>query len=382
MKTLAILTSGGDAPGMNAAIRAATLFAHADGVRVLGIEDGYRGLMRGQVMELSAAFVAPISRAGGTVLGTTRAPEFLEPQAREGARRFLTDQGVDGLIVIGGNGSLTGAHELVADDPGWPCRVVGVPASIDNDVGMTGISIGVDTAMNTIVEACDRISDTARAHDRAFIVEVMGRHCGYLAMTAGVAAAADTVLFPEANRSEDDLVQSVARTILSAQERPGDKRVLIVKAEGVSVPTDRLRERVDEVVAAARAVTHPDAPPIETRATVLGHVVRGGRPSAFDRLVAGRLAHVAYRALTGGGPDPDGAGEAGVTDVMAAWLVPGDTASPGVRPSAADPYCRIVDLPAMIAETARLLDGTSPIARWRRHVFEDIEGVLGGWSAV
>ena len=200
MKSLAILTSGGDSPGMNAAIRAVVKVAAAKGLRVVGVEQGYEGLIDGGFRELTRASqdsagrvptaeIDAMAGAGGTMLGSARSARFREPDGRAQAAHNL--RGIDGLIVIGGNGSLTGAH-LLSQEHG-ATRVVGIPASIDNDVGCTSTAIGVDTALNTIVQSCDRISDTARAHRRAFVVEVMGRQCGYLAMASAVAAGADAV---------------------------------------------------------------------------------------------------------------------------------------------------------------------------------------------
>ncbi|HWM87067.1 MAG TPA: 6-phosphofructokinase, partial [Kofleriaceae bacterium] len=249
MTRLAILTSGGDAPGMNAAIRAAALIALSKGLEVFGVERGYRGLMEGSLVQLVAEKVTGILREGGTILGTSRCPEMLDRGVRDHARKHLAAAAIEQLLVIGGNGSLTGA--LALSDPeecgGQPLRVAGVPASIDNDVGLTGLAIGVDTAMNTIVEACDKIADTATSHGRTFVVEVMGRDSGYLAMTSAIASGADMVLFPEADRSEDELVESIVRTVLAVRQRSGrPKRVIAIKAEGVPVSTERLKQRVDE----------------------------------------------------------------------------------------------------------------------------------------
>ncbi len=175
-KTIAILTSGGDSPGMNAAIRAVTMVATAKGHRVLGVRQGYKGLLDGKFVPIAADEVNDILREGGTILHTARCKRFHEVAERDHAREVLTQQGVDGLIVIGGNGSLAGLSLLSDPDEAkdWPVRCIGIPASIDNDIALTGLAIGVDTAMNTIVEACDRIADTASAHDRTFIIEVMG----------------------------------------------------------------------------------------------------------------------------------------------------------------------------------------------------------------
>ncbi len=182
---------------MNAAIRAATLVAVAKGHRVLGVRHGFRGLLEGKLSPIGAAEVNDILRDGGTFLHSARCKRFFEPGPRAEARDVLLKHGADGLIAIGGNGSLTGLELLSnIDEAGdWPVKVIGIPASIDNDIALTGLAIGVDTAMNTIVEACDRIADTASAHDRTFIVEVMGRDCGYLAMTSAIALGANMVLF-------------------------------------------------------------------------------------------------------------------------------------------------------------------------------------------
>lgn len=364
-RRIAVLTSGGDAPGMNAAIRAVTLIGISQGVEVYGVERGYRGLLEGALSPLGAADVAGIIREGGTILGSARSKEFHAREARERARKVLAARGVEGLVVIGGNGSLTGA--LAISDPeeagDQAVRVVGIPASIDNDIGLTGLAIGVDTAMNTIVEACDKIADTATAHDRMFIVEVMGRDCGYLAMTAAIASGAEVALFPEAGMSEGEIVDSVVhavRQVLASGRR--HLRVLCIKAEGVHLGADQLRERVD---ARLCELDMNQASLIETRVTVLGHVVRGGRPSAFDRLLGSRLANVAVRALL-----------AGQTRKMAAWMPPIEIpADIGMR-SEADPYCWLVDMSAAIAETEGLPAGETPLARWRAGVFNQLEEVF------
>jgi 6-phosphofructokinase 1 len=367
MKRIAVLTSGGDAPGMNAAIRAATLIGRALGAEVLGIERGYRGLLDDAFVPLGSPEVAGILREGGTILGSARCKEFHRREVRDRAREILARREIDGLIVIGGNGSLTGALHLA--DPaeiggGRPLAVTGVPASIDNDLGLTGLSIGVDTAMNTIVEACDKIADTATAHDRTFIVEVMGRDCGYLAMTSAIAVGADLALFPEAGKPEAKIVEQIVETVLAirAKQRRA-RKVIIIKAEGVNVAIDTLKARVD----ARLRERAPDAEPsaIETRVTVLGHVVRGGRPSAFDRLLGSRLANVAVRALL-----------AGQSHKMASWMPPVELAATAGARSPYDPYCWLVDLPAVLAETDNLLSGKSPLARWRAGAFDEIEDAL------
>jgi 6-phosphofructokinase 1 len=369
MKRIAVMTSGGDAPGMNAAIRAATLIGRSAGADIVGIERGYRGLLDDAFVELGPSDVGGILREGGTMLGSARCKEFHQREVRDRARAVLTKREVDGLIVIGGNGSLTGAMHLA--DPaeiggGRPLKIAGVPASIDNDLGLTGLSIGVDTAMNTIVEACDKIADTATAHDRTFIVEVMGRDCGYLAMTSAIAVGADLALFPEAGKPESEIVDQIVETVLAIRNRQQSRRarrVIIIKAEGVQMQVDKLKTEVDARLREKSPGAEPSA--IETRVTVLGHVVRGGRPSAFDRLLGSRLANVAVRALL-----------ANVTHKMAAWMPPVELPEEVGTRSPYDPYCWLVDLGAVLAETENLLKGRSPLARWRAGAFEEIEDAL------
>ena len=371
-KRIGILTSGGDAPGMNAAIRAATLVGTAAGAEMFGIERGYRGLLEDAMARLTPADVTGILREGGTVLGSARCKEFHQREVRDKARAVLAARGIDGLVVIGGNGSLTGAMHLANPEEigsGPPLRFIGIPASIDNDLGLTSLSIGVDTAMNTIVEACDKIADTATAHDRTFIVEVMGRDCGYLAMTSAIAVGADLALFPEAGKPDRAVVDQIVETVLAVRNRVDTtarrraRRVIIIKAEGVSIPIDRLKTEVD---ARLRELA-PDADPsgIETRVTVLGHVVRGGRPSAFDRLLGSRLANVAVRALG-----------VGISHKMAAWMPPVELPEEVGTRSPADPYCWLVDMAAVLAETDNLLAGRSSLARWRAGAFDQIEDAL------
>lgn len=365
-RRIAVLTSGGDAPGMNAAIRAATLIGRASGAEVYGVERGYRGLIDGAFVPLGPADVQGILREGGTILGSARCKEFHERAVRDRARGQLAERGIDGVVVIGGNGSLTGALALGdADEAGAnPPRVVGIPASIDNDIGLTGLAIGVDTAMNTIVEAVDKLSDTATAHDRTFIVEVMGRDCGYLAMTSAIASGADLALFPEAGRPESEIIDSIVDTVMKVRGRSRrHRRAIIIKAEGVPLSVDQLKRAVDDKLRQKFAGEDPSS--IETRVTVLGHVVRGGRPSGFDRLLGSRLANVAIRALLDGR-----------TAKMAAWMPPVELPEEiGVR-SGFDPYCWLVDLAAVLVETDNLLKGRSPLARWRAGVFDDIGDAL------
>ena len=251
--------------------------------------------------------------------------------------------------MIGGNGSIAGAH-AIANEMEIP--VVGIPASIDNDIGLTREARGVDTALNTIVEACDRISDTARSHRRAFIVEVMGRDSGYLAMAAAAATAADAVLLPEVSKSFDETVDAVAECIRHSFSRTREKRrTLVIKAEGVGIPTHML---VDEVVAQLEDIKN-----LEVRGTVLGHLVRGGNSSFRDRLIAGRFGLTAIETLL-----------AGRTDVMVGWNLT-DTGE-----DTSDSFIKLFPIAAVLEETQALIDGSSSVIRGRLERMESIQGVL------
>jgi len=350
---------------MNSAVRAATMLWRARGHDVLGVTSGFRGLIEDCLRPLDVPQVDGVLREGGTILGSARCPEFREPSGRQKARETLRAHEIDGLLVIGGNGSLAGIRSLLDPEEvdGPVPNVLGIPASIDNDIGFTGMSIGVDTAMNTIVDACDKIADTAHAFDRTFLVEVMGRKCGYLAMTSAIATGAEMVLFPESADDEDEIVDQVVETVrhaASRQERP--KGALVIKSEGCEIPTDRLKMLVDERL---DEELEDDLPDVETRVTVLGHVVRGGRPSAFDRVLASRLAHAGVQGLLDG-----------ESDRMAAWLMPKPPPEEVSERSPADPYCWLVDLEAVLDETRRIRDGTSPLVEWRTRVFDHIEDTL------
>ena len=349
MKTLAILTSGGDAPGMNTAIAAATKVAVSEGWHVLGVENGYDGLIDGRYIDLRPSHVDDHWTHGGTFLGSARSERFLTPAGRQQAARNLV--GVDGLIVIGGNGSLAGAHAL-HEETGAP--VIGIPASIDNDIACTSTAIGVDTALNTIVEACDRISDTARSHRRVFIVEVMGRECGYLAMNAAIASAADAVIFREQGKHLEQLVDELRHIIRrSFAASRGKRRVLILKAEGVEVSTEQLGEHLSDTLA-------EDAPGVALRVIVLGHLVRGGPPSFRDRLLAGRLAHAGVRAAI----DRQ-------FGVMCGWKP-----EHGGGITTSDPYVTLFPFAKVLEQTRHLLDGDHPTTRRRVRMLERVQGIL------
>jgi len=282
MKRIGVLTSGGDGPGLNPCIRAVTRMALGYGLEVMGIERGYAGLMDGETIPLDARSVGGIISRGGTFLGTTRAPEFETPNGQREALRNLNRHGIEGLVVIGGNGSLIGAcalHRL-----GFP--VVGVPATIDNDVVGTDIAIGVDTALNTILDAIDKIKDTASSHQRAFLIETMGRDSGYLALMAGIAGGAEMVLIPEVEIA----LEEVGQGLLDAYVR-GKAHCIVVAAEG---------HRPDTQTVAAYLQERREELGFGVRVTVLGHIQRGGAPMAFDRLLATRLGAAAVRELQGG----------------------------------------------------------------------------------
>jgi 6-phosphofructokinase 1 len=353
MKTVALLTSGGDSPGMNAALRAAAKTCASHGVRLLGVRDGYEGLIDGRMVEVVPGPCALLGEAGldvlggqgGTILGSARSARFREAAGRARAAEAIRSAGVEGLVVIGGNGSLTGAHALAREHG---VRVMGVPASIDNDIGCTALAIGTDTALNTIVHACDNIDDTARAHNRAFVVEVMGRACGYLAMASSVAAGADAVLFREQKRDEDTIVQAVADVIQRGFAR-GKRRVLVIKAEGVEIPCTRLVRRIEERLGG-----------LEVRAVVLGHLVRGGHPSFLDRHVSARLAYGAVAGLL-----------EGATDEMVAWNTPLPDGT-----ATSDRSVKRFPLERVLQETAALEDGSSAVMARRLQLLQQVEGVL------
>lgn len=342
---------------MNAAIHSVVKIGASKGLDVIGVLRGYDGLIDGVTRPLTrrqdeSIFPEPdiesIGALGGTVLGSSRCPRFHDPSKRAVAAENLRGWDAAGLIVIGGNGSIAGAHALASE---CEIPIVAIPASIDNDIGLTREAIGVDTALNTIVEACDRISDTARSHHRAFIVEVMGRDSGYLAMSAAVATAADAVLLPEQSRSYDEIIDSVSECIRrSFSVGRGKNRVLIIKAEGVDIPTHLL---VDEVTAEVGRLE------IDIRGTVLGHLVRGGNSSFRDRLIAGRFGLVAVDILL-----------QGRTDVMVGWNVT-DRGEP-----TSDSFIRIFPIDEVLEETEALLDGTSGLAHDRFVRMEKIQGVL------
>lgn len=283
MKKIAVMTSGGDAPGMNAAIRAVVRTALEHHVEVYGIRQAYAGLLNGDISPITSREVSGILQRGGTILQTARNEEFKTPLGQRKALRRLNEHGIEGVIVIGGDGSLRGAMALGA--LGVP--VVGVPASIDNDIYGTNMSIGVDSALNVILDALDRLRDTATSHNRGFIIEVMGRNCGYLALMGGILGGAEVVITPEQSPS----IEEVAAMLEDAYVR-GKSHAIAVLAEGAPYKATELADFLNQRNTG-----------FEIRLTILGHIQRGGTPTAFDRLLATRMGVAAVERLLNGERD-------------------------------------------------------------------------------
>ena len=278
MKTIAVLTSGGDAPGMNAAVRAVVRTAISLGMNVKGIHRGWNGLIEGDIIDLDVRSVSDIIHRGGTVLYTARSPRFKTEEGMNEAIENCKKHGIEGIVVIGGDGSFRGARDLSLR--GIPC--VGVPGTIDNDIASTEYTIGFDTAMNTAMEMVDKLRDTAQSHDRCSVVEVMGRRAGFLALQCGIAVGATAILVPEVEFDLDDIIAKIEES-----KKTGKKHFIIVVAEGVG--------GVEEMAKQIEAKTD-----IETRATILGHVQRGGRPTVRDRVYATRFGFAAVQLLNKG----------------------------------------------------------------------------------
>ena len=278
MNTIGVLTRGGDAPGMNAAVRAVVRTAIAMGMKVKGIRRGYNGLIEGDIIDLDVRSVSDIIHRGGTVLYTARSPRFKTEEGMKEAIDNCKKHGIEGIVVIGGDGSYRGARDLSLR--GIPC--VGVPGTIDNDISSTEYTIGFDTAMNTAMEMVDKIRDTAQSHDRCSVVEVMGRRAGYLALQAGIAVGATAVLVPEVEFKIEDVIDKILST-----KKTGKKHFIVVVAEGVG--------GVEEIAKKIEAETG-----VEARATILGHVQRGGNPTVRDRVMATEMGYAAVKLLKDG----------------------------------------------------------------------------------
>lgn len=278
-KKIAVLTSGGDAPGMNAALRAVVRAGISYGMEVYGVRRGYNGLLNGDMFLMNLRSVSDIIHRGGTFLYTARSPEFNTPEGVKKAADKCRAMGIDGVVVIGGDGSFRGARDLT--NAGIPC--IGVPGTIDNDIACTEYTVGFDTAMNTAMEMIDRLRDTTESHDRCSVVEVMGRRCGDIALQTGIAVGATAILVPEVPYDfERDVIQRMKFT-----QATGKKHFIIIVAEGVG--------GVDELAKNIQAQTG-----IESRATVLGHVQRGGSPTLRDRVMASRMGDHAVQLLEKG----------------------------------------------------------------------------------
>lgn len=288
VRRIGVLTSGGDAPGMNAAVRAVVRTANSHNISCIGIRRGWNGLITSDFIPLDAANVSHIINKGGTILYTARSQEFLDEKGRDKALSTCRLLGLDGIVAIGGDGTFRGALDLSrqADDRGLPLQVVGIPATIDNDIGCSHYSIGFDTACNTAIECIDKLRDTMQSHERCSVVEVMGRHAGYLALYVGISVGATAVLIPEREVDfERDLIEKIRNARLS-----GTTHYMVVVAEGAGSALEfgrRIREEIG----------------VDPRVTVLGHIQRGGAPTARDRETASRMGYTAVMQLMEGSED-------------------------------------------------------------------------------
>lgn len=277
MKTIAVLTSGGDSPGMNAAIRAVVRTACENDMRVLGVLRGYHGLINGDFIEMNLRSVSDIIHRGGTKLHSARSVEFSTEEGMRKAIRVCREHGVEGVVVIGGDGSFRGARDL--SERGIPC--VGIPGTIDNDIACCDYTIGYDTCLNTIMEMIDRVRDTSESHDRCTVIEVMGRRVGYLALNVGIAVGATSILIPEIEYDvEKDIIERMNRT-----QRTDKKHFLIVVAEGLGIDVAKLAGEIQAKTG------------VDSRSCVLGHVQRGGSPTVRDRVLATQMGNYAIRKL-------------------------------------------------------------------------------------
>lgn len=279
MKSIAVLTSGGDAPGMNPAVRAVVRTACQRGIKVYGVDRGYTGLINGDIHEMNLRSVSDIITRGGTILYSARCPEFKTEEGLQKAVATCKKFGIDGMVIIGGDGSFRGARDLSLR--GIPC--IGLPGTIDNDISCTDYTIGYDTCLNTIVQMVDRIRDTSESHDRCTVVEVMGRGAGYLALEAGIAVGATSIIVPEI---EYDIERDVIARIREFQ-KTGKKHFIVIVAEGVG-GTAEIAKKIEAETG------------VESRATILGHVQRGGSPTARDRIMASQMGSRAVDLLTQG----------------------------------------------------------------------------------
>ncbi len=282
IKTIGVLTSGGDAPGMNAALRAVTRSAIFNGLRVKAIYRGFRGLLTGEIAEFKTQNVSNIIQQGGTVIKTARCKEFQTPEGRRQAYERIKKEGIDAMVVIGGDGTLTGAR-IFASEFNFP--IVGVPCTIDNDIYGTDSTVGYDTALNTILDAVDKIRDTASSHERLFFIEVMGRDAGFLALNGAIASGAEAAIIPETTTEVDQLAEFVK----SGFRKSKNSSIVLVAESEVTGGAMHYADRVKN-----------EYPDYDVRVVILGHVQRGGSPSAYDRILASRMGNAAVEALIDG----------------------------------------------------------------------------------
>lgn len=286
VKTIGVLTSGGDAPGMNALVRSVVRTALANGIAVKGILKGYNGLINNQFVDMPLRSVSGILEKGGTMLYSARCDEFREDEGQEKAKENCINAGIDGLVICGGDGSFRGARDLSLK--GIPC--IGVPGTIDNDIASTEYTIGFDTAVNTVVDNIDKLRDTSASHERCSVVEVMGRNCGDIALQSAICCGAVSVLIPEIPYNfQTDIIDKMARTLKS-----GKSHFIVIVAEGVTRGKNSLFD-AEEI---AKFIQYQTG--VESRATVIGHVQRGGKPTAHDRVVASRMGSYAVELLRNG----------------------------------------------------------------------------------
>ena len=284
INTIGVLTSGGDAPGMNAAIRAVTRSARAHDINVIGVMRGYFGLIEKEFVKFTSSSVSNTIQRGGTILKTARCTAFLTPEGREKAYDNMVEAGIDALVVIGGNGSLTGAQLFARE---YDIPIIGLPGTIDNDLYGTDSTIGYDTALNTIVDCVDKIRDTANSHDRIFFIEVMGRDAGFLAQNSAIASGAEAAIIPEGKTDVDQLAEFIER---GKRKSKNSAIVLVSEAQkdgvgGALYYADRIKK---------------EYPQFDARVTILGHLQRGGSPTAYDRILASRMGYAAIEALLEG----------------------------------------------------------------------------------
>lgn len=279
MKKVGVLTSGGDSPGMNAAIRAAVRGAIYLGMEVYGIEKGYEGLIDGDIKQMNISSVSDILHKGGTILRTARSERFMTEEGQKRSKQMLESFGIEGLVVIGGDGSLKGGLDLAKRG----ITVMGLPGTIDNDLGYTDYTIGFDTSVNTVLSAISNIRDTSSSHERTTVIEVMGRHCGDIALYAGLTGGAETILIPEVGVD----INAICRKMVQGRNR-GKLHNIIIKAEGIDMSTQELADTLKERTG------------METKIVVLGYIQRGGSPTARDRMLASRMAYKAVELLQEG----------------------------------------------------------------------------------